>query len=68
MVRGGEHFWSIASDRLAEHLGRGPDDREVVRYWLELIDSNRDRLVDPSDPDLIHPGLELVLPDPAGLT
>ena len=61
----GEHFWRIASDRVAAELGRAPSDREVVGYWLELIEANRDRLVDPDDPDLIHPGLVLVLPDTA---
>jgi nucleoid-associated protein YgaU len=34
----------------------------VGRYWRRLIDANRDRLVDPGNPDLLLPGQELVLP------
>jgi hypothetical protein len=34
----------------------------VGRYWRRLIDTNRDRLVDPGNPDLLVPGQELVLP------
>jgi hypothetical protein len=62
-VADGEHFWSIASDQVRTRLGRIPEDGEVVRYWLALIETNRDRLADPADPDLIHPGLELLLPE-----
>ncbi len=62
-VADGEHFWSIASDQVRTRLGRAPEDGEVVRYWLALIETNRDRLADPADPDLIHPGLELLLPE-----
>ena len=67
-VAAGEHFWSIAADAVSARLGRTPEDDEVVRYWMALIDANRDRLADPSDPDLIHPGLELVLPEVQPLT
>jgi hypothetical protein len=63
-VVAGEHFWLIASNRVALELGRHPDDHEVIRYWRQLIEANRDRLIDANDPDLIHPGLELLLPDP----
>ena len=62
-VADGEHFWSIATEQLRTRLGRAPEDGEVVRYWMVLIDANRDRLADPADPDLIHPGLELLLPE-----
>jgi nucleoid-associated protein YgaU len=33
-----------------------------VDYWAQLVDANRDRLVDPDDPDLLLPGQVLVLP------
>jgi len=62
-VADGEHFWSIATEQVRARLGRPPGDDEVVRYWMVLIDANRDRLADPADPDLIHPGLELLLPE-----
>lgn len=63
-VRSGESFWSIAEQMLASVWGRAPSDAEVVPYWRELIAMNRDRLVDPDDPDLIHPGQRFVLPAP----
>jgi len=52
----GESFWSIAADHA--------DGRPVATYWRTLIEANRSRLVDPTNPDLIHPGLVLDLPAP----
>ena len=54
----GEHFWGIAEQVVAE---RGLT-VTVADYWRLLIEANRSRLVDPDDPDLIHPGQVLVLP------
>ena len=61
VVHPGESFWSIAE----EHLGRDnttSDTQAVSRYWLRLIEANRDRLADPSDPDLLFSGQVLDLP------
>lgn len=58
----GEHLWLVAHETLADHLGRTPTDREVVPYWRELIDLNRDRLVDPAAPDYVYAGQVFVLP------
>ena len=38
------------------------DGREVTTYWRALIEANRDRLVDPSNPDLLYPDQVLRLP------
>ena len=57
----GDSFWSIAERQVTTQLGRAPTDTEVVEPWLALIDANRDRLVDPTDPDLLHPGQVLRL-------
>ncbi len=54
VVARGDSFWSIAAD---EH-----DGDELVGYWRALIERNRDRLVDPSNPDLLFPGQVLRLP------
>lgn len=54
----GDHLWSIAESI----VGAGSADDAVADYWRRLIAVNRDRLVDPSDPDLIVPGQQLVLP------
>jgi hypothetical protein len=45
-----------------QHIGRAPTDGEVVRYWTELIEANRSRLVHPTVPDLIYAGQSFVLP------
>lgn len=59
VVAPGEHLWSISERELAERLGRVPTDDEVVPFWLEVIDLNRDRVVDP---DLVFAGQVLRLP------
>ena len=60
----GDSFWSIAEQLVLNHLGRAPDDDEVLEPWLALIDANRDRLLDPDNPDLIYPGQVLRPPPP----
>jgi len=60
----GDSFWSIAEHQVTIRLGRTPTDADVLEPWLALIDANRDRLLDPDDPDLLHPGQILRLPDP----
>ncbi len=57
----GDNLWKIACMQISnEHPD--PTSGEIVPYWLELIDLNRDRLRS-GDPDLIYPGEELLLPD-----
>lgn len=60
----GDHLWHIAEATLAESWGRAPTDGEVAPYWTGLIEANRDVLVDPANPDLIHPGQTFRLPAP----
>jgi hypothetical protein len=59
VVEPGDSFWSIAEDVVG-----GERERAVGRYWRTLVEANRSRLVDPSNPDLLVPGQELTLPDP----
>jgi hypothetical protein len=58
----GDHLWRIAEETLAGELARGPSTAEVDRYWRDLVDHNRDRLIDRGNPDLIVPGQEFELP------
>lgn len=62
IVTRGDNLWDLSEDRLAVDLERPPTDPEVIPYWTDVIDANRDRLVDPTNPNLIHPGQVLVLP------
>ncbi|HEX4977375.1 MAG TPA: hypothetical protein VFV40_05865 [Nocardioides sp.] len=58
VVDAGDSFWSIATELAA------PTGADVTSVWLDLIDRNRDRLVEPGDPDLLHVGQVLAPPGP----
>lgn len=60
----GDHLWHIAEATLTDSWGRPPTDGEVAPYWTGLVEANRDVLVDPANPDLIHPGQTFRLPAP----
>ena len=62
VVAPGDHLWAIAERTVTERLGTTPTDAAIAVYWRRLIETNRDRLVAPSDPSLIHPGQRVVLP------
>jgi nucleoid-associated protein YgaU len=53
-VEPGGSFWSIAEEEAGG--------RAVGPFWRALIELNRERLVDPSNPDLLYPGQVLRLP------
>lgn len=60
LVEPGDHLWGIAAATVTER--RGSEDRmTVLRYWLKLIEANADTVGD--NPDLIHPGQIIHLPD-----
>lgn len=62
VVERGDDLWSISEERLEADLEREAGDPEVAPYWRTVIDANRDRFIQPGDPDLIYPGQALVLP------
>jgi nucleoid-associated protein YgaU len=61
-VAAGDSLWTIAARTLEAARGLPPTAAELHGYWGSLIDVNRVRLVDPTNPDLIFPGQALVLP------
>lgn len=61
-VEPGQHFWSIAEQVLADEWQRQPSEEETTVYWERLVRANRDRLIDPGNPDLIVPGQQFRLP------
>lgn len=62
VVQPGDHLWHIAVSTLATTLGHAPSEAETVSYWTQLIETNRSRLVDPNNPDLILPEQIFELP------
>ena len=63
-VQSGDNFWDLAEGQLTEAWGRAPTDAEVVPHWQALVETNRQSLVPPGDPDLIHPGQVFSVPTP----
>lgn len=62
LVTPGDHFWSIANSTLRSSMQGEPSKDQVHEYWIQLVEANRSRLVDPQNADLIFPGQELLLP------
>lgn len=65
VVQAGESFWSIAREQLraaVDPATADPGTTQIARYWHQLVEVNRERLVDRDDPDLLLPGQELWLP------
>jgi len=62
VVQPGDSLWSIAASHLADVRGGAASDADVVVMWRRLIDLNRDRLVDPDEPDLIFADQVFELP------
>jgi hypothetical protein len=63
-VAPGDSFWSIAEEILTDIAGHEPTEQAIRHYWVQLIETNRRRLADPANPDLLFPGQLLDLPDP----
>ena len=61
-VEPGDSLWFIASSHLTDANGRAMTDAEIEPYWHQLIETNRDRLVNPDDPDLIFANQVFELP------
>ena len=61
IVRAGESFWSIAEDEVLTSVDEATD-ADVADYWRRLIEDNRARLPDPTNPDLLWVGSALTLP------
>jgi hypothetical protein len=62
VVERGDHLWHIAESTLTTAWGRPPTDAETAPYWRSVIETNRSRLVDHDNPDLITIGQRFALP------
>lgn len=66
VVAPGDSFWTIAEAEVSAADAPSPSAEVVAPYWRRLIEANQASLVEPGNPDLIHPGQRLTLPpDPA---
>ena len=65
VIEPGDHLWQVAEETVTELWGSA-DPADVTSYWLTLIETNRSRLVDPDNPDLVYPGQRFVLPPIGG--
>ncbi len=61
VVRPGDTLWDIAAAALAGRDGIPPTSRRIAHYWPRVYAANREVIGD--DPDLIHPGQRLRLPE-----
>ena len=62
-VRPGESFWTIA-ETVVFRTNPTATDREIARYWEELVRANASNMPVPDNPDLLYPGIVLQLPRP----
>lgn len=56
-----DHFWKIAENHLRQAVRREVTEDEICRYWVRLIDANRQTILS-GDPDLIFVGERFTLP------
>ena len=61
-VEAGDSFWTIAETTLQTAWERQPTEPEISEYWRHLVDTNREHLVPPYDPDLIYRDQRFELP------
>ncbi len=61
IVKPGDCLWRIAGEVLAARGGTGPSRLEIARFWPAIYEANRPLIGD--DPNLIHPGQPLHIPE-----
>ena len=59
-VVSGDNLWTIAAAELSRQTGHAAE-ADIRDYWLQIIESNRSRLLS-GNPDLIYPGESILCP------
>jgi hypothetical protein len=62
VVEHGDHLWGMAAAEMQRVRGQRPSESDVADYWRAVVETNRSRLVDPDNPDLIFRGQVIELP------
>lgn len=63
-VRPGDDLWSIAEATLTSVRDQVPAERDLARYWWQVVQANRPFLPYPADPSLLFPGDRVAIPAP----
>lgn len=61
-VRRGDNLWVMAERHLQEATGVEVSEADVREHWATVIDMNRDRFADPSNPSRIYVGQQMRMP------
>jgi len=61
-VRRGDNLWVMAERHLQEATGGEVSEADVREHWATVIDMNRDRFADPSNPSRIFVGQQMRMP------
>jgi len=61
IVKPGDCLWRIAREILSARGGSEPSSVEIARFWPAIYEANRSLIGD--DPNLIHPGQPLQIPE-----
>jgi len=58
----GDNLWVMAERHLQEATGVEVSEADVREHWATVIDMNRDRFADPSNPSRIYVGQQMRMP------
>lgn len=61
-VRRGDNLWVLAERHLEATTGGPASEAEVREHWATVIELNRDRLADPTNPSRIYAGQRIQMP------
>lgn len=65
LVEPGDNFWHMAEQILTDAYRRAPTPAEHGAYWVQLVEANRDRLVNADDASTIFAGQDFAVILPA---
>lgn len=61
-VRRGDNLWVLAERHLEARTGGPASEAEIRKHWATVIELNRDRLADPTNPSRIYAGQRMRMP------